>query len=95
VPAPARLTIAHGRRERSPPTFSILRSQGQALEGQFEHSLKLLEEVQAPLERAETQLRAGQALVQVGRRAEGLDRLADACRAARNLRGGLTRRELE
>ena len=52
---------------------------------QFNQSLELLQDVEAPLERAETQLRAGLALLQTGQRAAGLDRLADACRAARKL----------
>ncbi len=57
---------------------------GQAA-GHFVHALDLLRELDTPLERAETQLRAGVALAAAGMRSAGVEQLAAAYRVARKL----------
>jgi ATP/maltotriose-dependent transcriptional regulator MalT len=52
---------------------------------QFLQALELLRELELPLERAETQLRAGAALVAAGERETGIERLGDAYHSARKL----------
>lgn len=57
----------------------------QAVE-QFTHSVELLRNVEAPLERAETLLRAGASLIAAGNRDLGVERVSDAYHIARKLR---------
>ncbi|MEX2030402.1 MAG: AAA family ATPase [Anaerolineales bacterium] len=52
---------------------------------QFVQALEFLREVKVPLDRAETQWRAGVALISSGERQVGLERLIDAYRTARKL----------
>jgi DNA-binding CsgD family transcriptional regulator len=52
---------------------------------QFGHALELLRDLELPLDRAETQLRAGVALAAAGDREAGVERLTDAYRVARRL----------
>jgi class 3 adenylate cyclase/ATP/maltotriose-dependent transcriptional regulator MalT len=52
---------------------------------QFGHALELLRDLELPLDRAETQLRAGVALAAAGDREAGIEQLTDAYRAARKL----------
>jgi DNA-binding CsgD family transcriptional regulator/tetratricopeptide (TPR) repeat protein len=57
----------------------------QAVE-QFTHSIDLLHNVEAPLERAETLLRLGIAFIAAGKRDLGLERIGDAYRSADKLK---------
>jgi len=52
---------------------------------QFLQALEHLRELELPLDRAETQMRAGVALAGVGEREAGIERLTDCYRAARKL----------
>jgi ATP/maltotriose-dependent transcriptional regulator MalT len=53
---------------------------------QFNQALVALSNLDLPFERAQTQLRAGVALIAAGQRALGIERLTDAYRAARKLK---------
>ena len=52
---------------------------------QFAQALELLREIETPMERAETQWRAGVAWISLGERDVGIERLTDAYRTARKL----------
>jgi class 3 adenylate cyclase/DNA-binding CsgD family transcriptional regulator len=53
--------------------------------GQFGHALELLRNLELPLDRAETQLRAGVAMAAAGDREGGIERLTNTYRMARKL----------
>lgn len=65
--------------------MALLNGDAEQAARQFVQALELLRELELPLDRAETQLRAGVALAAVGEREAAVERLTDAYRTARKL----------
>src|SRR5262245_1147408 len=78
--AEALAAIAHALGE-----MALLNDDAEQAARQFLHALELLRELELPLDRAETQLRAGVSLAAVGERETAVERLTDAYRTARKL----------
>ena len=72
--------LAHGLGE-----VALLDGEAEQAAMQFTQALELLRDLELPLDRAETQLRAGAALVAAGERESGIERLSDAYHSARKL----------
>jgi DNA-binding NarL/FixJ family response regulator len=65
--------------------ISLLDSNPEQAAAQFTQAVDLMRGLELPMERAETQLRAGVALISAGEREAGIERLTDAYHAARKL----------
>lgn len=65
--------------------IALLDNDAEQAATQFTQALELLRELELPLDRAETQLRAGVALVAAGERESGIERLTDAYHIGRKL----------
>ncbi|MGH3104459.1 MAG: helix-turn-helix transcriptional regulator [Gaiellaceae bacterium] len=65
--------------------MALLNDDAEQAARQFLQALELLHDLELPLDRAETQLRAGLALSAVGEREAAIERLTDAYRTARKL----------
>jgi DNA-binding CsgD family transcriptional regulator len=72
--------IAHALGE-----LALLSGDPEQAAGQFSSALELLHDLELPFDRAETQLRAGIALVAAGERETAVERMLDAYRTARKL----------
>ena len=77
----ARSALAHGLGE-----VALLNGDAEQAAVQFAQALDLLHEIELPLDRAETQVRAAAALAALGERETAVERLVEAYRTARRLR---------
>jgi DNA-binding CsgD family transcriptional regulator len=77
----ARSALAHGLGE-----VALINGDAEQAAVEFAHALDFLRELELPLDRAETQVRAAAALTAAGERETAVDRLVEAYRAARRLR---------
>jgi len=77
----ARSALAHGLGE-----IALLNGDAEQATVEFAKALDLLRELELPLDRAETQVRAAAALAAAGERETAVERLVEAYRAARKLR---------